>query len=30
LPDAIARDKVNEAATKERAIWRSRNGWGRL
>ena len=29
LPDAIARDKVNEAATKERAIWRARNGWGR-
>ena len=29
LPDAIARDKVNEAATKERAIWRSRNGWGK-
>ena len=29
LPDAIARDKVAEAATKERAIWRSRNGWGK-
>jgi len=29
LPDAEAREKVNDAATKERAIWRARHGWGR-